>query len=106
LKLNFLLFSQTWISVITENNSSDREFYFIDEGRQLPFFLKSWHHLHRVFEKDGKTIIEDDISFESRWKWMDPFAYPLFYMQFRFRKPIYKEYFDQLPIHDNRVILR
>jgi ligand-binding SRPBCC domain-containing protein len=99
LKLNFLLFDKTWVSVITENMSSDKEFYFIDEGRQLPFFLKTWRHVHRIIENKDKTIIEDDINFESRWKWMEPLAYPLFYMQFRIRKPIYRRYFNELPKH-------
>lgn len=106
LELNFLLFDQIWVSVITENNSSDREFYFIDEGRQLPFFLKSWHHVHRIIENNGQTNIEDDIRFESRWKWMDPLAYPIFYMQFRFRRAIYRKYFREMPKHESRIILK
>ena len=31
-----------WVSEITENGKSEDSYYFIDEGRKLPFPLKKW----------------------------------------------------------------
>ena len=48
LELNFLFFRQIWISHITAFETTETEILFVDEGRQLPFFLTSWRHRHRV----------------------------------------------------------
>jgi ligand-binding SRPBCC domain-containing protein len=107
LELNFLFWKEMWISVVTDNGFSDNEFYFIDQGRQLPFLLKSWRHTHRILDKEGMTIIEDDIFFESRWKWLNILTYPLIFLQFSYRKPIYKKYFSKVRKQDNKeTILR
>jgi hypothetical protein len=37
LELNFLLFKQKWTSLITEDQTNEKEFFFVDEGTELPF---------------------------------------------------------------------
>jgi ligand-binding SRPBCC domain-containing protein len=95
LELNFIFFKQDWISKITFDNTSDLVFEFVDEGTQLPFFLKYWRH-HHIVEKAGteQSIIIDDIEFKSPYKLMDFLLYPVLWLQFTYRKPIYKKLFN------------
>lgn len=94
LELNFLLFKQQWISRITEQQSSESEIYFVDEGTKLPFFLRFWRHRHRIIrEKAGGTIIADEIEFKTPLWVTDYLMYPLLWAQFAYRKPIYKKAF-------------
>ncbi len=94
LELNFLLFRQTWRSLITEDGQTDGEWYFIDEGVKLPFFLKHWKHHHRVLRQENGSQIVDDIHFRSPFWLMDFLLYPVLALQFLYRKPIYKKIFS------------
>lgn len=93
LELNFLLFKQIWISEIIEDKNSSQEFFFIDKGAQMPFFFKSWQHKHILRVKDDKTVVIDDISYQTPSRLTDWFVYPLLYLQFLYRKPIYRKVF-------------
>ncbi len=95
LQLNFIFFKQDWISEITFDNTDEKVFEFIDEGTCLPFFLKKWKH-HHVVENSGnnESIIIDDITFNSPFIIMDFFLYPVLWLQFVYRKPIYKKFFN------------
>lgn len=100
LQLNFLFFRQDWVSIIREQQRSSEEIYFIDEGTRLPFFLSQWTHRHRLLratdESTGQeqTIIVDDIRFRSPFWLMDFFLYPVLWVQFACRKPVYKRVFS------------
>lgn len=94
LELNFILFKQTWESLIVEDNLTDREFYFIDEGCKLPFFLKYWRHKHRIVKNGQGAEIVDDITFRSPFWVIDFLLYPVLWLQFLYRKPVYKKYFS------------
>lgn len=96
LELNFLIFKQQWISKITADGTSDQEFFFVDEGTKLPFFLKKWTHRHRVIADPSGSIIRDEIEFEAPFAWMNPLLYPVLWLQFAYRKPIYREVFRKL----------
>jgi ligand-binding SRPBCC domain-containing protein len=97
LELNFILFKQNWISKITFDKTSDSVFEFIDEGTQLPFFIKSWKHHHIVSKiDDGNSYIIDDINFKSPFILMDFIMYPVLWLQFAYRKPIYKKLFKSV----------
>lgn len=98
LELNFLLFKQQWISCITEQQSSESEIYFVDEGTKLPFFLRFWRHRHRIIHQEaGGTIISDEIEFKTPLWITDYLMYPLLWAQFAYRKPIYKKAFALSP---------
>lgn len=93
LELNFLLFRQDWISDIIDQAQTESEIYFVDKGTKLPFFLRYWQHRHRmVKDGDGTTII-DDITFRTPSILTDYLFYPLLYLQFLYRKPIYRKVF-------------
>lgn len=94
LELNFILFKQRWVSDIIEDYESDIQWYFIDIGKKLPFFLKSWKHVHEVKAVDSHSIIIDNITYTTGTLLTDMLMYPLLLLQFFYRKPIYKRIFN------------
>lgn len=95
LRLNFLLFKQTWESLITDFQENTQEISFVDEGVQLPFFLKYWKHHHRIVKDGEHTKIIDDISYKTPFILFDYLMYPALYLQFLYRKPVYKKVFGK-----------
>lgn len=93
LELNFIFFKQQWISKIVEDGLNQEEFYFIDEGIKLPFFLKYWHHHHRILKNPQGSTIVDDITFRSPSPLLDFLLLPVLWLQFLYRKPVYKKIF-------------
>jgi ligand-binding SRPBCC domain-containing protein len=93
LELNFILFKQIWTSIITSDRTDEQEFFFVDEGKKLPFFLRFWKHKHRVIRDESGSTIVDEINFSARLKILSPLLYPVLYAQFWYRKPIYKKIF-------------
>ena len=95
LELNFLLFKQRWDSDIIDQQTTSDEIYFIDQGTKLPFFLKVWHHKHRLIKTGTGTVIADEITYQTPNVLLDYVMYPLMWLQFAYRKPIYRRVFDQ-----------
>jgi len=93
IELNFFLFHQVWESTIIDHAIGPDESYFIDEASQLPFFLKYWHHRHRIVKQGDDTVIIDDIHFRTPTRITDFLFYPILYGQFLYRKPIYRKVF-------------
>lgn len=94
LELNFLFFKQKWTSKITEDHCDAQEFLFVDEGILLPFFLGKWKHCHRILAlPSGGSFISDEIDFAGAFPWMTPLLYPVLWLQFWYRKPIYRRIF-------------
>jgi len=48
-----------WLTEISEWNPP---FQFVDEQRKGPY--KSWHHTHKFDEKDGGTLMTDEVRYE------------------------------------------
>lgn len=95
LELNFIFFKQKWTSEITEDKTTDLEFFFVDQGVELPFFLKNWRHKHRVISTGIGSIIRDEIEFEAPFGLLTYLLYPAMWLQFAFRKPIYRRIFKR-----------
>lgn len=93
LELNFLLFKQKWTSEISETQTSETEYYFVDIGTKLPFFLKKWRHKHRIIKEGNNSIIRDEIEFSAPFGLATLLLFPVIYLQFLYRKPIYKKIF-------------
>ena len=93
LELNFLVFKQEWESLIIAHKEDKNEIYFIDEGVRLPFFLKTWQHKHRIIQFKNSTIIIDEITFTAPYLVLNWFLYPVLWLQFMYRKPVYKNVF-------------
>ncbi|MEM6642713.1 MAG: hypothetical protein AAF616_07015 [Bacteroidota bacterium] len=95
--LNFFLFKQKWISVITEDEETHSEWFFVDRGETLPFFLKKWEHRHIVQQDGNTTYIIDDITFSTGTILTDLLFYPAMLAQFAYRKPVYQKIFAAQP---------
>ncbi|ERM83454.1 hypothetical protein P872_03480 [Rhodonellum psychrophilum GCM71 = DSM 17998] len=93
LELDFLLFKQVWTSEITDDQTSESEFFFVDKGIKLPFFLKSWEHRHRIVKDGDSSIIKDEITYEGPNGVMTFLLFPALWLQFLYRKPVYKKIF-------------
>ncbi len=94
-ELNFFILRQLWVSKITDSYLSADESFFIDEGITLPFFLNYWKHKHRIVRDNttsGSKII-DEIEFRTPTVLTDYIFYPILYLQFLYRKPIYQRVF-------------
>jgi ligand-binding SRPBCC domain-containing protein len=96
LELNFLLFRQKWTSEITDHQLTENEFFFVDEGVELPFFLKSWRHKHRLIKSGNHCLIRDEIEYEGPNSVITKLLFPLLKGQFLYRKPIYKKVFGSV----------
>ncbi len=94
IELNFLLFRQMWVSEIIEESDKEDSWLFIDKGTELPFFLKTWQHTHRVVQNDsGTSIIHDEITFTTGTLLTDILIFPGLWFQFLYRKPKYRAFF-------------
>jgi ligand-binding SRPBCC domain-containing protein len=95
IRLHFGLFAQQWHSVIgPEVRMGPLEWSFEDIGTRLPFFLRHWHHIHRVrAHPDGTSTVEDDIRFRTPWYAPGPIVWLLLWGTFVYRKPIYRRVF-------------
>lgn len=100
IQLNFLLFKQEWHSLIVSSETTTDEFVFVDEGTKLPFMFCSWRHRHVIRRLgDNETEIIDEIYFSSHNILLDYLLLPAMYLQFAYRKPIYKRILrrEQIP---------
>lgn len=90
LEINFILFKQRWISDITEDYNRSDELGFVDEGTKLPFFLSYWRHRHRILKRGSACVVLDDITYSGGGVVLSLLLYPLLYLQFLYRVPVYK----------------
>ncbi len=93
LQLNFIFFRQEWTSEIVSGQQDTDRWVFVDKGIKLPFFLSSWVHHHEVRQDGEGAIIIDDISYSTGWMLTDLILYLPMYLQFLYRKPIYRKAF-------------
>lgn len=93
MQLNFLLFKQHWTSLIVKDGVTKDEAYFIDEGIKLPFFLSYWRHRHRILNDGQYAIIVDDVYYKAHFRWLGYLLYPVMWLQFAYRKPVYRKVF-------------
>ncbi len=92
-EIDFLFFKQIWESTITEQGESEDEVWFVDCGKRLPFFLRQWTHRHQIQRDETGSNIVDDIEYHSPWWVLDILLYPLLWLQFAYRRPVYRKVF-------------
>jgi ligand-binding SRPBCC domain-containing protein len=95
IEVKILWMKQKWISLITEQQSNENEIFFIDEGVLLPKPLKYWKHKHIIEKSIDSSIIIDDICYSTNNILLDFLLFPALFLQFYFRKPVYKSYFSK-----------
>lgn len=90
-------FTGEWTSAITEDNISNNEAYFIDEGVKMPFRFTYWKHKHIVSKAgENNSILTDLITFECSSKLRSVLYYPLVWFGMFQRKPVYRKFFRGL----------
>lgn len=95
MELNFLLWKDIWQSDITSDQLSKDGFMFIDEGSTLPMPFMYWRHEHIVEKHGNGAQIIDRITYKSRNQVFDLILFPFLFLQFLYRKPIYKRVFGK-----------
>lgn len=75
-----------------ENIEDDVKFSFVDEGISLPFYLKSWRHIHGAYKERDLIIIKDEVNFTTDSKFLDLIIFPMLVMPIIIRKILYKTY--------------
>ncbi len=98
ISMNLLVCKQQWVSVITQGKiDKDQEIIFIDEGKVLPWPLRSWKHRHIVKKNnDNSCFVIDDVTYSTGNKFFDFLILPSLFVQFVARKNKYKKYFSGL----------
>ncbi|UYZ62284.1 SRPBCC family protein [Hymenobacter weizhouensis] len=86
-----------WTALITDHGQlPDGTCYFVDEGQELPPPLRFWRHRHLMQPAPGGgTLIVEDLEYRTRFRWLDGLLYPLVWVQFAWRRPIYRRWFGQ-----------
>jgi ligand-binding SRPBCC domain-containing protein len=86
-----------WQALIVEQEESADEIYFVDTGKQLPPPLKDWRHRHGIQRvTDDTTRIVDDITYTSGLPPLDWLMYPVLYVLFAIRGPVYRKVFGKI----------
>ena len=87
----------TWVSKIISRSERTDRLEFVDIGVELPFPLVKWKHRH-IVRKDGagRTEIIDAIIYSTHSKFWNFLTYPIMYLMFLMRIPLYKKYFRQI----------
>ncbi len=86
--------TQTWRSQITAHEAGIEESTFVDEGRQLPWPLRYWRHVHRIRQEGpSRVAIVEDITFSTGSTLLDAVMKPIVKQQFSARGPKYDAYF-------------
>jgi ligand-binding SRPBCC domain-containing protein len=86
--------AQSWVSLITFEETNQSGWSFIDEGKILPWPLSYWKHHHRVDKKSsGECVVVDDIDFECSPFFLTPLIKPLLWCVFAIRPRRYKKFF-------------
>lgn len=84
-----------WISEISADFIGDNEAYFIDQGTVLPWPIIAWKHKHLISNHcETHSIIKDQIEFKTINPIVDYLIWPMMYLAFALRKPLYLKYFN------------
>lgn len=94
-KLEVGPFRQAWHSYISENSEGENFFEFIDEGRKIPFPLKTWKHTHRIEKRDTGVVIIDRVEFTCMPRFLEPLMMQMVSWQFSIRPNVYKSFFKR-----------
>lgn len=84
-----------WRATIVDQGESDDEIFFIDVGGPIPWPLATWRHRHRLCKEGAGTTIIDDIEYTASSKLLGGLMWPVLYLTFLYRKPVYKKVFGK-----------
>jgi len=95
LELSSLGIRQEWVSLVTQFERGAQSILFVDEGQKIPRPLKSWRHQHFILNQGNHSTIVDDVTYHTKFLLLDILFFPLVYLTFFYRKPIYRSYFSK-----------
>ncbi len=96
LRIDLIFIKPLWSTLITDQQTSKNEIFFIDEGVHVPFGIKFWKHTHKIIDQGNENcLIEDLIEFKSFHFILDLFLFPFLWGMIIYRKPLYQKYFNQ-----------
>ena len=96
LQLGLWPLRQDWVSEITAHECYQRDCFFVDEGRKLPWPLTSWRHRHVVSQVGPREVeITEDISYATNFNVLTVLMRPLLYAQYAGRGQKYRRYFGR-----------
>lgn len=87
------LFSRAAKFEIISHGITENKAYFIDQGKSLPKFMKSWKHVHSMYKKESNTEIEDHITFTASNVILGFALYPFIWIDMYARRKKYVKYF-------------
>lgn len=87
---------QEWKNDFHSHEIKENECHFVDVGRLMPFPFKYWRHDHRVQRDGDNARIVDDITYRCRLKLLEWLVFPIVWLQFRYRRPIYRRHFGKV----------
>lgn len=92
LTLKLLGTSQKWVSLMTDAKETQNEWFFIDEGKVLPWPIKEWKHKHIVRKiNENESEIIDDIYYSAGP--LSVFIYPALWATFMIRPDRYRQFY-------------
>lgn len=84
------MITQKWQNKITSAHQNESEVSFTDCGTVMPAPLISWKHIHTIRKiNETESVIVDDIDFSSGSRILDQLMYPVLFVMFNARKPVY-----------------
>ncbi len=93
LSMDWGLFQQPWVSLITDNGANAREAWFVDEGQKLPWPFRYWRHRHLMTQgTPGRTLITEDLTYRTGSTILDWLVRPAIWALLAYRKPIYRRW--------------
>lgn len=93
LKVGLPYFMKEWQGEIIERHIDDEKAYFVDVGKVLPFPLKDWYHKHLVLKVSNvECLIIDEVTFTTKWEFLDYLLHPVMYLVFSLRKRVYRKH--------------
>lgn len=85
---------QRWVSLVTEALSTENGWHFVDEGKVVPWPVRTWRHVHRVEKVDEQNSkIIDDITYQCEPEWIAPLVAPVMWLSFAIRPHRYQAFF-------------
>ncbi len=80
-----------WKGEINGYGETPDEIWFSDEGKEIPFGIKTWHHKHRLIKTEYGTKIRDEVEVTFKNALLTPLLAPGIWLQFLYRKPLYSK---------------
>jgi ligand-binding SRPBCC domain-containing protein len=96
IEMNLILFSLPFhVQIVEVEEIKSNQYFFVDEGRKLPPFLKYWRHRHELIRDESRgTRIIDHLWAETNPYFPEWLLRKVLESQFGKRGPLYRKFFE------------